>query len=239
MIGILPAAGTATRLGGLPKFLLPVTSSEDTLLRRHIEALRGSVDQVLIPTRPENAMLIAPYIDDLVTVLVMETQTMSETVCRALSWVDGSGFLLGMPDTFFTRSNPYLKIAESLSPGIDMVLAAWAIAPDQRGQLGQIDISANGNVLDSVDKDPECTFRYFWGAMGFQKRVLADIDPGTAHVGYSIRSLLDRGGNVLAVVQEGRYIDSGTPQGFRFVLEEAFEISRSTLTHERAEEPVV
>lgn len=221
-IGILPAAGTATRLGGLPKFLLPLTSSGDTLLRRHIDGLRPHVEQILIPTRPENAFLLAPYIDDSVTVLVLETATMSETVLRSSRWTIGDAFIIGMPDTFFSGSDPYRAIADELATEPDMVLAVWEIEPYQRGQLGQVSVDSSGLVVDSVDKDPECVYPLSWGALGFHRHVLEDIDSQTPHVGYSIRSVLSRGGSVRAVLQTGKYIDSGTPQGFRSVQETVF-----------------
>jgi NDP-sugar pyrophosphorylase family protein len=215
MIGILPAAGMATRLGGLPKFLLPVGDPQDTLLRRHIEGMRPHVDQILIATRPENAFTLATYLDDKVTLLILETRTMSETVKKAISWTQAESFLLGLPDTLFTASDPYAAISENMSKDNDLVLALWDLGLDQRGQLGQIQLGVDNRVLDSVDKDPECEYRHFWGAMGFNLQILELVDSETPHLGYVIKPALAEGRSVTGFVQPGAYIDCGTQKGYR------------------------
>lgn len=215
MIGVLPAAGLATRLGGLPKFLLPVGDPQDTLIRRHIEAMRPHVEQIVIATRPENAFTLATYLDSKVTLLILETETMSETIQKAISWTQADAFLVGMPDTLFTSSDPYTALSENMSMDSDLVLALWEIEPDQRGQLGQIKLGSGNIVLDSIDKDPECKYEHFWGAMGFNRQILDILDSTTPHLGYVIKPALEDGRTVLGIVQQGAYIDCGTQMGYR------------------------
>lgn len=219
MFGILPAAGTATRLGGLPKFLLPLTSSEDTLIRRHIEGMRPYVEQIQIVTRPENAFLLAPYLDEMVSLQVLVSNTMSQTVRSCTSLSRANSFLVGLPDTIFTSANPYREIAKELASDHDMVLGVWKMDFRQRGQLGQVRLNSDGRVLDSVDKNPDCKFEHFWGAMGFKQRVLEMIDPETPHIGYSIKKTIEQGWSVMGLVQSGRYIDCGTSEGYRSLQE--------------------
>ena len=47
---MLPASGSASRLLGVPKFLLPVEDSK-SLLQRHVEMMNEVCDEVRIATR--------------------------------------------------------------------------------------------------------------------------------------------------------------------------------------------
>ena len=51
-IGVLPASGRASRIGGIPKFCLPI-SDERSLLQWHVEQMLEVCDEVRVSTRPE------------------------------------------------------------------------------------------------------------------------------------------------------------------------------------------
>jgi len=53
MDAILPAAGLATRMHGIPKFLLPSSEEYDSLIGLHIDNLIKHCERIWIPTRPE------------------------------------------------------------------------------------------------------------------------------------------------------------------------------------------
>jgi hypothetical protein len=105
MIGLIPCAGRATRLGGLPKFLLPCgtnLSSPSTrggalcLMSRLIIDMRKYCVRIVVPSSPTNDELIKTYVlpqlprnvRDHVDVLdIGITDTMTETVLRARDWI--------------------------------------------------------------------------------------------------------------------------------------------------------
>ena len=51
-IGVLPASGKASRIGGIPKFCLPI-SDERSLLQWHVEQMLEVCDEVRVSTRAE------------------------------------------------------------------------------------------------------------------------------------------------------------------------------------------
>lgn len=205
-------------MGGLPKFLLPLGSVEDTLLRRHIAEMQKSVDQIVVVTRPENGPLLRPYLSNAVAVVLAETATMSETVRLASRWFPAEWYLLGMPDTLLYRARAYASLTKAISPSVSMALGVWRIRPEQRGQLGQVLIDESGYVREAADKVPDCPFEHFWGIMALSKLAVDRIDPSTPHVGYGISPLVDAGHAVAAVQLSGEYFDCGTPSEFRRML---------------------
>lgn len=210
-------------MGGLPKFLLPISDVDDTLLRRHIEQLRECTDQVVIATRPENAMLLRQYQARDLSIVVTETSTMSETVMRIVSLTQSDTYLLGMPDTYFHGSTPYGEVSDALlkpQPGglVDVALGLWRIRPEQRGQLGQVELQPDGRVTEAVDKDPTCDFPHSWGVIAFRSTIIAHLREADPHIGYVLPSVLAAGGHVRGVEMQGEYIDCGTPGQFRHLI---------------------
>lgn len=212
-IGLLPASGTASRMRGLPKFLLPVSENVETLLEAHIRMMLEVVDRVLLPIRTENIEIVRRLsLRDSVELIPLATSTMSETVSKVLSKVKYDTCTLGMPDTYFTNErvevNPYL----GLSNMNDEVarLGVWPTNPSQRGQVGSVKLDANNFVLRCEDKSEEFNFGYHWGVLSFKSEALQYLDPTTPHVGYLINPVLAAGHKIIAKKIEGHYFDCGT-----------------------------
>jgi hypothetical protein len=209
---ILPAAGLATRMRGLPKFALPCSTEYQTLLERHVQTLLEVAETVWIPTRPWAVSLVTNIAaHDRVVVTGVETSTMSETVLRTASLSGADRFILGMPDTYFFGEQPYTRLAQTGAP---LALAAWNIRDEQRGKLGQLDLSPEGQLLSVRDKDPLCSFPLAWGAMAFERDFLRLLDVSMPHVGYGIPPAIasDMAVEVLAI--SGDYYDCGTPSEY-------------------------
>jgi choline kinase len=217
--GILPAAGLATRMRGLPKFLLPCDDRYTTLIEKHVSNLLETCDTVWIPTRPEQTILLETLgiSSDRVVVVPMTTETMTQTVMRLANISGANRFVLVMPDTHFFGEQPYEYLAEAKS---DLNLACWEIRQEQRGKLGQVLIEggARGRVLDSKDKDPNCQFPHSWGAMSFSRAILEVADGTMPHTGYTINPALAAGMTVEGNVFSGKYFDCGTPREYLEML---------------------
>lgn len=216
---VLPASGLATRMRGLPKFLLPCDMEYLTLLERHVLMALEVSDVVWIPTRPDLAPLIESLglPSDRVVVMSLKTATMTETVLRVAAVSSADRFIVVMPDTYFHGELPWLALSSKPTP---LHLACWPIRQDQKGKLGQVKI-VNNIVLGSRDKDPECDFPNSWGAMVFDKEMLAFADPSSPHIGYFIQPIIDAGHMVTSNVLDGRYFDCGTPSEYLSMLSSA------------------
>ena len=136
---LIPAAGQATRMRGLPKFLLPIDESYTTLLENHIINISNILDnhnRILIGIRPD----LLPIVKSLnlssenVIFIEMVTSTMNETILNLTENSDSHYFQLIMPDTYFLGVQPYAQ----LEPNPELCdLAIWKIRDEQRGKLSQ------------------------------------------------------------------------------------------------------
>ena len=225
MHAILPASGSATRMRGLPKFLLPCDDQYLSLLERHIEKLLDFCDSIWVPVRPD----LVPLVESLripserVVLLTMSTQSMTETVRRVVELSSGTRFIMVMPDTYFYGELPYEYLARSRAP---MSLACWEIRSEQFGKLGQVLLKPplSGDFLDelivtrSEDKNPECRFEHSWGAMAFNREVMEFAKDEMPHTGYILPELLANSVEVTAKVMNGEYFDCGTPSEYLAML---------------------
>ena len=100
---ILPAAGLAKRMKGIPKFLLPANDEYETLLEIHLKNLENKCENIYLPTRPD----LVPIINSLdfdfrnLKIIEMVTNTMSETVMKTIESTNSEYYTLIMPDTYF------------------------------------------------------------------------------------------------------------------------------------------
>jgi hypothetical protein len=140
-------------------------------------------------------------------VIALETKSMTETVMRLASISRASRFTVIMPDTIFESTDSYNF--ENLKG--DLGLSLWKIREDQYGKLGQILVSPEGQVLDCVDKNPECRYDFSWGAMTFNRNFLMCLEMEFPHIGFGVLPALAAKLNVTSVLLPGRYWDCGTP----------------------------
>lgn len=209
---ILPTAGKASRMRGLPKFLLPAGPDYSTLIERHIFELLDFCETIWVPTRPEQVVLLETLgiTSDRVVVVPVTTSTMTETVLRITAISEATRFVMVMPDTFFAGEKPYSYLASSSAP---MSLAAWETRPEQLGKLGQVLIrdAPEGSVVGAEDKNIDCKFAHSWGAMSFSRDALQYFHPNMPSTGHALPELISAGIEVEARVMDGHYFDCGTP----------------------------
>jgi hypothetical protein len=208
-LGLLPAAGTATRMSGLPKFLLPISENHQCLLTYHVDLMAPHVDHIIIPTRPEWANLLKSFdFESTVDVVEMTTHTMAETVKRALEGRDFDSCVLGMPDTYFVGGNPYLELGGIQEA--DVSLAVFATRPEQVGKVGSVALDGEGRVTDHADKELDRDFGHHWGVIEFGANVEKFLSPDATTGGYLISEALTRSLNVRGYVAGYPYFDCGT-----------------------------
>ena len=221
MDGIIPAAGLATRMRGIPKFLLPCDSTYNTLIEAHIGALLETCDVIWIPTRPEMVLLLDSLglAQDRVVLLPMTTSNMTQTVSKVLQIANSDEFFLAMPDTFFQGEKPYIGLRNELNL-VD--LACWKIRDDQKGKLGQVKIEGS-LAIEIEDKNPACTFEHSWGALAFHRELIRYADMDDPHIGYAVRNSLLKGQKVGSKIIKGKYFDCGTPSEYLNMLKEVID----------------
>jgi hypothetical protein len=228
---IIPAAGLATRMGGIPKFLLPLYHKNNevgafrTLLEFHISLSLNFGNRTVITTRPENALLLSKYIvPGVVELMCMETETMSETILRTTKYCPADEYLMVMPDTFYSKD---FSVSEmELKDNEICALALWNVTSDQKGAVGQIGIDSEGKIISHEDKSLKSNLPFVWGAMSFSQSFLTHLTPEMQHIGYGISHFLEKrvqGSSFIGSrLQPGEYIDCGTHEGFKNYMSSSF-----------------
>ncbi len=219
MIGLIPAAGDAKRMLEIPKFLLPIFKTEKTLISWHIENQLKFCERVVIITKPENAIFFRHLAqNEKISILVVETKTMSESILRAVESFPSDQYILGMPDTYTVGENPYEILIKNIDNS-NMLLALWDIKKDQFGTLGQVLLRGDNTVADVKDKDIDCKYPVFWGLIKFDNQIIKHIKKEDEHIGFSIMPAANSGLRVKGLIGSGRYFDCGTMGKYEKLIE--------------------
>jgi hypothetical protein len=209
---ILPAAGNAVRLRGLPKFLLPMDTNALTLLEKHIELLNFHAEVIWLPVRADLASLVTDLnLGEKVIPIPVRTKTMTETVLRIVELTEVNEFILGMPDTVFSHGNPYEKLISVRNKSeADLVLSIWNTRVEQQGKVGSVKFDKNYKVLESKDKILDRSYSHHWGAMYMNKRFIDLLNKEMPHPGYAINLAVAENLRNFVSLEEGEYFDCGT-----------------------------
>jgi hypothetical protein len=223
---LIPAAGSATRIGGIPKYLLPVGKSALPLLFFHIKMAINCNYPVLIAVHPSmheyftELCLSWSFID--VKVISINSKTMNETCLLMSSDLPESATVsISMPDTFFTQMRnieTFIPLTElhALAPS----LALWKIQTFQIGKLGQVEINVSRSKVDRlIDKDLSCSFKSSWGMIALPialMRTFSALDP---HLGISLGKLVPDSLSLNYLEIPGKYFDCGTIEEYREALD--------------------
>ena len=112
-IGILPCAGTASRIGRLPKFMFPMENNECLLSLWIKKLIELNCDRIIIPCSDVTYPFVRHITDNLnvdkINILnIGQTLTMNETIIKSISDLEYDLLIMGMPDTFITDINTIL-----------------------------------------------------------------------------------------------------------------------------------
>lgn len=212
---IIPAAGTASRLRGLPKFLLPTHTNSVTLIERHLSHLRDYFSEILIGVNPDFSKNLNSIIseDSQIKIYEMSTKTMMETVTLLTEKSTNDSYMLIMPDTYFsdyTEIEAYLE-TENLD---EAALLCWRIKDYQMGKLGQTLIDEMNHVVKIQDKDPLSFFEFFWGIAIFTKEHLLNAIDSDSHIGFLYERLIEKTIPIDGITISGDYYDCGTQEEY-------------------------
>lgn len=247
MIGLVPAAGEARRLGPLPcsKEILPV-GLEDTpsgpRVRVACEALldgfrRAGIGKALVLLRrgkwdvPSHLGDGRPYGLDLAYLVIDSTGSVPETLDRAWPFVGDADVALGFPDTLFEPRDAYVHLLERLWHGAGTPQVVLGCVPTDRSEkTDMVDVDGDGHVRRIVVKERDTTLRYAWcvavwrpGFSRFLHRYLAERpsaeNAAELYPGHVIQAAIEGGLRVDAVTfPDGGFLDVGTPEDLRRAL---------------------
>lgn len=222
-IGIIPAAGKATRIHGLPKFLLPVPGGY--LLERM--AARMGVPCV-IGANPDNAALLNACKPPNATVYEVNSRAMPETILAARPYVGDVHVVVGMPDTYWTDEAVFQRLSTWLTRGAICAVAVFYVSPEAGSRLGVCRTQYDGNalVLNGIqDKQPQIAHQWAWGAVAWRPAFWRYILPDDAHLGIALQRAVAAGETIPLYPADGPYYDNGTPDDYFRCIRELTEDS--------------
>jgi hypothetical protein len=216
MIGLIPASGKATRIGGLPKFALPCDKDNTPLISRHIDLMRPYCDKIVVSTTSQWENLVKMFDLD-IELMVVEPSTMNDSLIKMSEKYFSTEYLVGMADTYFYGENPYHKLWAS-SKAFSIGFSCWGVEEGLKGKVGQVNI-VDKEVVDIKDKDPECEYDYMWGALMLSLSAIKKFDKNSAHPGIDLQKLIkNESFSNIAFTVDGSYFDVGTLSGYRNLI---------------------
>ena len=213
---LIPAAGKASRLSGIPKFLLPLPE-ESNLLKHHLNLSNDikEINSVKIATNTTFAPILNNQINisknrKIQGINLMNTKTMNKTLMN-LRGHDADSHLLTMPDTYISDNSLIKKMVRLFKEDseVDVILGIWNVRNEQRHKVGQCKISGN-YVTKVVDKNSKVKYQYLWGTVLFKNSLWKYIKPNDPHIGYSFPAAINNNLKIRYVKSDGNYYDCGT-----------------------------
>lgn len=178
VVGLVPAAGRAKRLGDLPcsKEIFPVGfepgGDGEPRPRPVVHGLlRGlaaaGVERAVVVLRDGKWDVPARLGDgaalglDLAYLVVGETRSVPETLDRARGWLGGHDVALGFPDILLEPGDAWSRLlAFHRESSADVSLGLFPTEQSWKADMVQVD--ADGRLREIVIKDPTCRFRHTW-----------------------------------------------------------------------------
>ena len=212
----IPAAGLATRLGGIPKFLLPVNDRQ-TLIGFHIDNLKKiKNNEISIGTNKKFYKTLQDIYEE-ITIKKINSSSMVQTVTK-LNLENKKLSLVIMPDTYFENYKIIEYMREKIiSSNLDVVLGIWKIKQSQIGKLGQCMLDGD-SVKKIIDKDVNCKEEYFWGLIMWQPSFNNLISDKDLHFGTSLNRAIENKLKIGYVKAQDEYFDCGTFDEYQNLL---------------------
>ena len=224
-IHILPAAGSASRLNGIPKFLLPITTTS-YLFKYHMNLISSELDNIDLKFEVACNKINYPILNSLNIIdnlKIIDSKSMVETVKKLVSTNSNKNIIYScsMPDTYFSSKNSFNEMRNKLllDDEVDVVLGLWKMEKFQKGKFGQVELDkSNEKILQVVDKDPNCKFKYFWGTLMWNSVFNNFMHESDQHFGISINRAIKNGINIGFHINDGPYYDCGTFEEYKKLL---------------------
>jgi len=210
VIGIVPAAGSATRLqplqGSKEMYSVGGRAAMDYVLERMRAAPCADIRVV---TRPEKTDVVAHAEAQDATVVLGSPQSVAESFLLGARGADADDILLlGFPDTIWEPPDGFAQVVAALGEGADVALGLFTTAEPERCDVALL--GEGGRVTRVLVKPLSPPSEVIWGCAALRARVGADLAPAD-ELGTSF-DRLSREGRVAGVFLSAEYTDIGTKE---------------------------
>ena len=216
--GLIAAAGQASRINGIPKFLLPIKNNKNLITNSFVWLQNAGVEKFICATN-KTFQPILSKLDGLDNFLrpddikIVNTKTMNETINKLIPKTAEPDdiFVTMMPDTYFDDHGLGKKIIKKLEKeeNLEAVVGLFQMREDQRGKLGQCQVNDNF-ITEVIDKSESCNFKYIWGVIAWRNSYGKYIVNSDLSIGLSINRAIKDKKQVGFVVSSSNYFDCGS-----------------------------
>ena len=209
LVGVIPAAGYARRLGPLPtsKEVYPVGGRP--VLEYLVERMRlAPAAEIRIVTRPEKRDVLEHARRLSLAAIEGRPATVAESVLLGLRGLaPDDAVLLGFPDTLWEPADGFSRLLTRLEDGVHAVLGCFGSPEPERSDV--VIASEDGRVLAVQVKPGQPASDLVWGCAVARARALTGL-AAHAEPGHLFDALAQTGG-VRCVRFPGELVDIGTP----------------------------
>jgi glucose-1-phosphate thymidylyltransferase len=206
IVGVVPAAGQASRLGPLPcsKELLQVAGRP--VMDHLVERMRAaSPDEITVVTRPEKVDVVEHSRDLGARVFEGHPGSVGESIALGLEGTDPEDVvLIGFPDTLWEPLDGYARLVEGLE-GYEAALGLFRTADLSRSDVVVVE---DERVRAIEVKPPTPSSDLIWGCAAVRRGALDDLAE-YAEPGHLLRELAKTDA-VRGIYLSDSWLDIGT-----------------------------
>ena len=212
-VGLVPAAGFATRLGGLTGSKEALDVRGRPVLDHLVERMhRAGCSDVRVVTRPEKADVVELARARKATVVLGRPASVSESLLLAAAGLDPAArVVFGFPDTIWEPVDGFARLLARLEADVDAVLGLFRTADLTRSDVAVVDES--GRVTAVQVKPDRPASDLIWGCAATTAGVIGQLRD-VAEPGF-LFDRLARAGRVAGVFLSDEWLDVGTPDALR------------------------
>jgi glucose-1-phosphate thymidylyltransferase len=208
VVGVIPAAGYATRLQPLPcsKEMLEIRGRP--VMDYVVERMRRTDCELRVVTRPEKEDVIAHAKDLGATIVLACPATTSESFAAGMEDLAPDDIvLIGWPDTLWEPEDGYLQLIEAVEEGHEIALGLFETPDLERSDVLSFDESGRITGIHIKPANPPST--WIWGCAAARRRALAGLEreewPGSF-----FNSMCRKGVELYALRLSDVWLDIGT-----------------------------
>jgi glucose-1-phosphate thymidylyltransferase len=221
IVGVLPAAGYATRLQPLPmsKEVYPIGGRP--IIDYVIERMRiAGCTEVRVVTRPEKRDVIS-HVEELGAVVIKGyPETVSASFATGMRGLAGDDLvLIGWPDTLWEPEWGYRPLIEAIEAGREVALGLFEIDPVDLPRSDVVTFDPETGRIERIDVKPaRPASSWVWGCAAARAELLFELERAEWPGAY-FELLCREGADVVGVPLSDVWLDVGTPESLRKALE--------------------
>jgi dTDP-glucose pyrophosphorylase len=213
IVGVIPAAGYATRLHPLEDSKEVYRVGGRPLIDYVVERMRAvPCDEVRVVTRPDKRDVIEHCAELGIRVIEGQPETLAQSIALGVEGLASDDVtLIGLPDTIWDGEEGFARLVEALDGETDVVLGLFTSAEPERSDVVTLDPS--GLVTAVAVKPERPASNLIWGCAAARAGALSGVE-GRTWPGERFHHLAQQG-RVRAVQFSGDFLDVGTKDALR------------------------